>query len=238
MSGIIRPKAVLFDLYRTLIDITTDEYRAELWENLARYLRYRGLSVYPERLRETFFTTTHLQIQESSQRSPEVDVEGVFRSILHSLGYRGEDNDLPLLTTQLFRSLSIVKFGLYQDTMRTLNALHGRYKLGLVTNAQRAFAVPELEMTALMPIWDVIVISSQYGFCKPDPRLFLIALEGLKVRASDSVYIGDSVASDVCGANNAGMRSILLLRDPGQECHAEISADWTINNLDELRNML
>jgi putative hydrolase of the HAD superfamily len=47
---------------------------------------------------------------------------------------------------------------------------------------------------------------------KPDPRIFLLALERLGVRAEESVYVGDSVTYDVEPAEAVGMIAVLVDR--------------------------
>jgi len=48
------------------------------------------------------------------------------------------------------------------------------------------------------------------GYVKPDPRLFMAALEELGVEPGKAVHVGDSVKSDVLGARNAGMKTVWL----------------------------
>jgi len=238
MSNDLRPRAVLFDLYRTLLDIWTDEHRPEVWAKLAHFLRYQGLPADAGTLHNTFFGMLQSSQKESSDEHPEVDVLGIFRTMLLQLGYNGSDHFF-VEVTQLFRKLSIVHFDLFPDTLPTLQALHGSFKLGLVSDAQRVFLEPEIEMTGLTPLLDIIIISSDYGFHKPDPRLFAMALEGLGVSAEQAVYIGDSIPRDICGAQKANLPAILLNRDghlDDNECSCK--PDKIFSTLDELRAWL
>ena len=50
-----------------------------------------------------------------------------------------------------------------------------------------------------------MVVSQDVGFAKPDPRLFFAALDG--VSPGDALMIGDSLSSDILGANRAGIDS-------------------------------
>jgi putative hydrolase of the HAD superfamily len=89
------------------------------------------------------------------------------------------------------------------------------FRFGLVSDAQRAYLIPELDIVGIRPLFDAIVISSDYGYRKPDPRLFGTALRQLEVPASQALYVGDNLARDICGAHNAGLRAVLL-RDTGE----------------------
>ena len=107
-----RPKAVLFDLYNTLIDIRTDEHDLQVWQSLARFLHYQGLIAEPETLRQAFFTCIRQQQRQSAEPHPEVDLVRAFGTLLHGLGYIGPEQ-FSLQITQLFRALSIRRFGLF-----------------------------------------------------------------------------------------------------------------------------
>ena len=230
----MRYDAILFDVYGTLIDIHTDERRASLWMRLARFLRYQGVPAEPQILRELFFTAARASQRTSAERFPEADLLAIWGALLGELGYRGPDEVL-LPIVQLFRSLSVRRFGLFPDTARCLAALRPRFAFGLVSDAQRAFLLPELAMLGLAHQFDTIVISSDFGYRKPDTRLFARALEEIGVAPDRAVYVGDNPFRDVDGAHGAGMAAVLLLR-PGAPS-AEGSArppDATIASLDEL----
>jgi FMN phosphatase YigB (HAD superfamily) len=57
------------------------------------------------------------------------------------------------------------------------------------------------------------VFSSQYGFVKPDHRLFLLACGLLDVSPQNAIYIGDNPYNDVKGAQKIGMTAVLLNRN-------------------------
>jgi putative hydrolase of the HAD superfamily len=61
-----------------------------------------------------------------------------------------------------------------------------------------------------------IVDSQVIGIEKPDPRPFLIALDALGVSPSNCVHIGNSVHSDVVGAQGVGMNVVHV--DPLDRC--------------------
>lgn len=48
---------------------------------------------------------------------------------------------------------------------------------------------------------------------KPEPPLFRIALERLGLESAATAMVGDSVASDIKGARQLGMRSVLYAPD-------------------------
>jgi putative hydrolase of the HAD superfamily len=234
----LNPQAVLFDLYGTLLDIQTDEHQPELWQTLARYLRYQGLPADAERLQKSFAEMVDRGQQDSSEKYPETDVRGVFGKIVQELGCLQPE---PFSTdvSMLFRALSIIRMDLFDDTLPSLRSLRGRFQLGLVSDAQRVFLVPEIEMTGLAPLLDVVVISTDHGFHKPDPRLFDSALSLLGVEAQHAVFVGDSVRRDMCGAENANIPAVLLAREgPREGDDAPQRRYQTISSLSELCDWL
>ena len=87
-------------------------------------------------------------------------------------------------------------------------------ELGLLTavisNTEDGRLEESLKIANLLPYFDLLIDSQKVGFRKPDPEIFLVALERLKISANQAVYIGDSYGYDVVGAQRAGMRAILL----------------------------
>jgi putative hydrolase of the HAD superfamily len=231
-------KAVLFDLYNTLIEIQTDEGRHEVWETLARFLRYRGLRADAEHMYNNYFSQVELSKNECPEEHAEVDVVEIFGRMLNEMGHQGAPS-FPEEVTQLFRALSVVRFGTFPDTIRSLEALKQKFILGLISDAQRAFFDPEVAMTGLHSFMDVIVVSSDYGYRKPDPRLFFKALEILRLPAEQAVYVGDNVERDICGAKNAGMEAILINRTGQQDERDNMQQpDKIFRSLDEAKTWL
>ena len=48
---------------------------------------------------------------------------------------------------------------------------------------------------------------------KPDPSIFLAALQQLGVTADEAVMVGDTLEDDIEGARAVGIRAILIDRD-------------------------
>ena len=230
-----RPRAVLFDLYGTLIDILTDEHSPELWTAMSRFLRYQGVVVEAEKLRQNYFAAVEEAQAASAEEHPEIDVEAIFGNLC---GSQGDPTTSGRTLTRLFRSLSIVRLDAYPDTLRALRALKPGFRLGLVSNAQRLFLETEMEWVGVAPLLDTIVVSSDYGYTKPDGRLFALALERLGVGAGEAIYVGDNAFRDVCGARGAGIYSVLLKRCEYQSHERDCQPDATFANLDEMVSWL
>jgi putative hydrolase of the HAD superfamily len=100
------------------------------------------------------------------------------------------------------------KIKLYPHVKETLvNLRRAGLKLALLSDFP-----PERKLKALGldGLWDLVLCSELTGALKPDPRPFTSLVRGLDVEASGILYVGNSLAYDVRGAKNAGLRAALI----------------------------
>lgn len=83
----------------------------------------------------------------------------------------------------------------------------------------------------LEPYLNFIVTSKEVGANKPEPAIFLAALERAGVDASEAVYIGDQYETDVIGARGVGIKPILIDR---WDLLTEVDDCPRIHNLSEV----
>lgn len=121
---------------------------------------------------------------------------------------------------------------LYDDVLPTLNRLKGKYKLGILSNGN---SYPE--KCGLKGLFDFVVFSQDSGFEKPDPRIFEIALKEAGCKNNQIIHIGDSLSTDILGANNAKIKCVWLNRDNIVNS-TNYKIDYEINSLSELLNIL
>jgi putative hydrolase of the HAD superfamily len=103
-------------------------------------------------------------------------------------------------------------FVLYDDVPDALRQLKAQgLKLGLISNSHRPLESfgSHFELDGLI---SATLSSSDHGFLKPHPSIFKAALELMCVSPDEAVMVGDSIAHDIVGAHQAGMRGILLAR--------------------------
>lgn len=129
----------------------------------------------------------------------------------------------------------------YPDVVPALEALRARgVRLGVVSNWDERLP-GLLEGLGLAERLDAIVHSSEVGYEKPDPRIFLAALDRLGhgpaqgADPEETVHVGDRLKEDVEGAVNVGMRAILLdRRDRHADEEIPEPATAVIHGLDDL----
>jgi putative hydrolase of the HAD superfamily len=120
--------------------------------------------------------------------------------------------------------------GLVGTAHALLDSLRGRgLKTGIVANAWPEPGrllrrdAEELGVAARM---DVMVFSTDIGVRKPDPAIFLRALEQLGVDPIDALYVGDRLDVDVQGAANVGMTTVQALWFNADDTPAAIEPDF------------
>ncbi|NJE48907.1 TIGR02253 family HAD-type hydrolase [Thermococcus sp. 9N3] len=127
------------------------------------------------------------------------------------------------------------KLHVYPDVVPTLEWLRSNgYRLGVVTSGPE-YQRLKLELTGLDKYFDVIVTREDVKAIKPEPKIFLHALELLGVEPGDALYVGDSLSQDVYGAKHVGMTAVWINRDGSDGYHM---ADYEIRTLHELRKVL
>jgi len=105
-----------------------------------------------------------------------------------------------------------------------------RYRLGIVSNGTKG-----AEAGGIEAYFETSVLGPLVGITKPDPRLFLFAIERMgALEPQEVVVVGDNDRLDIAGAAAAGMRSVLVDR---QDTGSEV-ADAVISELTELPPVL
>jgi len=203
-------KGIFFDLYGTLINILTDEVDPWVYSTLSRYLSYRDVKIAPKELKKTYFEDIQSQLKQSNESYPEVDVCKIFSNIMHRYGNKTYSKSAIVDTAVLFRSLTMRRFEVFQGVYEVLESLLKKFELSLISDAQWVFTEPEMAMLGLTPFFKFRILSSRFGFKKPDVRLFDIAMKKLMINPEESVYIGDNPQKDLVGAKKAGMKFILF----------------------------
>ncbi len=123
-------------------------------------------------------------------------------------------------------------------TRELLAALHERHRLAVVSNFYGNLPVV-LAQCGFDRFIDAAVDSSAAGIFKPDAGIFMIALRELGVAARDAAMVGDSLDKDLAPARRLGMRTVWLRTAPvGDEAEAELAADYVIESIGALRDLV
>ncbi len=125
----------------------------------------------------------------------------------------------------------------YADVIDCLERLGKHLRLGLLTNGAIELQQEKITGACLERYFDAITISQEVGIGKPDRQVFDLTLKRLELTPAEVVMVGNSLESDVAGANGVGIRSIWLNR-VGEKNKTQIKPDAEIENLDLLETVL
>ena len=111
--------------------------------------------------------------------------------------------------------------------LETLKTLKRDYTLGVVTSRMN---LKILDHFSIREFFHVIVSLADVKNHKPHPEPINLALERLKIRPNEAVYVGDA-ASDAEASKAAGAKSIIY-RNP------EAKGDWNIEDFGEIQGIV
>ncbi|OLN22063.1 HAD family hydrolase [Domibacillus antri] len=106
----------------------------------------------------------------------------------------------------------------YEETFEVLNELRAKgFRLLLLTNGAPSLQLEKLTMTPdLVPYFEHILISGNFGFGKPEQAIFDHALKLMDVNAEDALMVGDNQGTDILGATRTGIESVWIDHGEGK----------------------
>jgi putative hydrolase of the HAD superfamily len=192
--------AVLFDWNNTLVQFTWDDDLLVAGHEAALKAIDHDEDGFTERYREVVL----------ERATPADDYGDLLRELLGELSVADVDRFVDA-EHEVWRSAHAV----LGSAQALLQALRGRgLKTGIVANSwpdPARVLRADVEASGLGDLVDVCVFSSEVGASKPDPAIFLHALDELGVDPLDAMFVGDRLVADVGGAANVGMTTVQAL---------------------------
>ncbi|UOR13630.1 HAD family hydrolase [Halobacillus amylolyticus] len=120
-------------------------------------------------------------------------------------------------------------FTISQSTMSVVNAIKKQVKVAVITNGSTQRQKAKIMNTNLNSCFDIIIISEEVGFSKPDKRIFELALNKLDVQPESALFVGDNIEKDIGGCQNANINGIwfnphMIKNDTVLKPYAEINS--------------
>ncbi len=208
-------KAVFFDWFNTLAHF--EPPREELHSQAYRQF---GIQLSPEKLTRGVLLADKYWFDENMKsrveaRSHQEQVELALRyqeTVLTEAGVKVPRGLLLKIVKKVRQLYQGITFALFDDVLSTLKALKEQnFILGLLTNLARDMN-PIFRELGLEPYLDFAITSREVDAEKPNPAIFLAALDRAGVSASEAVHVGDQYKLDVVGARGAGITPILIDR--------------------------
>jgi HAD superfamily hydrolase (TIGR01549 family) len=229
-------KAILFDMFDTLMLIEKNhEFYSPSLLRMYQYLKENGIDVPFDK-----FNAVYIEVRDGLYAKADLNWEEPHFNVrvadtLKSLGYDYTiSSPLVAASTNEFCEEFMTYVRIDEEAEAVLRKLHGKYKLGIISN----FAIPEcvvklLKGSKIYELFDVVVVSGAVNKRKPSPEIFEGALKMLGVSASEAVFVGDTVDADVEGPKAVGMKVVYIERRVQKESE-KFCPDQTIKSLREL----
>ena len=226
-------KHLFFDLDRTLWDFETNAQEAltELYE--AHCLAEKGIPT-----AAVFIENYKLHNERLWEQYRNGVVE---KEVLRSSRFLLTLNDFGIDDTTLAADLGEqyiqncpLKTHVFPFTYETLDYLHKKYRLHIITNGFEEVQYIKLEQSKMLHYFEQVITSEQVGVKKPHPDVFKHAMVKAFCKPEESVMIGDDLPVDILGAKAVGMHQVYF--NPEQISHSE-SMTYEISCLSQLQNL-
>ena len=127
---------------------------------------------------------------------------------------------------------------LFPDALAVCRILAEKRRLYIVTNAVESVQRTRFASSPITPCFQDFIISEAVGCGKPEKAYFDYVLAHIPVaKPEDCLVIGDSLSSDIRGANNAGL-PCCWLNHTGRPRPEGFRIDYEIRSLSELLPLL
>ncbi len=223
--------AILFDFGGTL-----DADGLHWLDRFYRIYDQIGLSEIPkERIKEAFYWAD-AQL-ESDPTFRKAGYREMMRRHVHyqfeKLGLNDPDREAEAATLFSRPSETVLR-----RNRRTLEKLHqDNLKMGIISNFYGNVEAL-CEEAGLKPYLSVILDSIIVGLKKPDPKIFQMALDQLKLPAEQVAFVGDSYERDILPAKALGMTTFWLIGDTRKIAPDPSKVDKVLLSVEDLSKEL
>ncbi|MDE5996069.1 MAG: YjjG family noncanonical pyrimidine nucleotidase [Eubacterium sp.] len=119
-----------------------------------------------------------------------------------------------------------------------LDYLSGKYTVSVASNASYQQQLKRLNNADMMKYFTHIFNSEQIGYPKPEPKFFDACFERLgNIPKEEVIMIGDSLSADINGGAAYGIKT-LWFKYNKTDVPNYVKADFIVNSLDEIKNIL
>lgn len=233
--------AIIFDMGSTLI-----EFENSSWEvlnklcakNSYEFLKKKNLIEIDYKIWLFLLESGFEKVfKDSDKNLKEIKFEDMMASFFKRLKFEISDGLYSNFLEAYYKPVT-EQITLVDGAVDVLRFFKGKkIKIGLVSNTifPERFHLDELKKFGIFPFLDVFLFSSGVGYKKPHPEIFKLCLKKLNVKPKNSAFLGDRLVEDIGGAQNVGIKAILLAKK-GRDYSKPIVPDGKIDNLCQLKS--
>jgi 2-haloalkanoic acid dehalogenase type II len=211
-------KLIIFDLWETLIQNTID------WPHVKSIMKNNGLEY------ENFIR----RYEKSTQMKEFSSLKELKKSFFKEFVELDEESLERSFYELFLNRFDKIKF--FHEVPSILENLSKKYKLALLSNTE-AFHFKEIsQQLKLENYFDGLFPSFKIQKIKPDPDAFKIILSYFQVSPEETLMVGDSIRSDVGGAQNLNIHSCWVNREKKKP--KKVNPEFEITSFTELPNIL
>lgn len=199
-------RAVTFDLDDTLWDIEPVIDRAEacLYDWLRQYFPRIPQRFTPLELRRISATVAQQRPDQAHDRT--WLRKRALQVAAEQVGYDGNEFPVEDAFQVFYRLRNAVE--LYADVPPVLERLSRRYPLAALSNGNA-----DIHVIGLGRVFAFALHAAEVGSAKPDPTMFELACQRLRLAPAQIVHVGDNPEHDVLGGAQAGFRTVWVNRN-------------------------
>ncbi len=204
-------KAVIFDFIGTLTNVVDYDMENSKMK-LAQAIIEAGFKTSTEEFLQAYSQAHEKYRAIRYEQLVEVTNAIWISEALNRLGFNTKPEDIKIKTAvNAFFEDYIETLELRPYAENLLKKLAITHKLGLISNFTFAPVIyAGLKRLDINQYFNVILVSDETGWRKPNTSIFREALRRLKVTAEETVYVGDSPQEDIKGAKAVGMKTIFV----------------------------
>jgi putative hydrolase of the HAD superfamily len=207
----MRPRAILFDLFGTLVAYRQkEEGNRASWRAIYRELRELGIDVAYKAFVQTWAGQFAQPLSEASDGAGTV-FERKLGRLFGTYGVPWSWDDAQRTARACLQAWSDYVV-IPPDTLPALEALSSRYRLGLVSNFDHPPYVHDLLARSGLASYFDPIVSGEVGIDKPDARIFHLGCRAVESQPRETLFVGDDLEADIAGARGAGCRPVLIDR--------------------------
>ena len=219
-------KWLLFDLDNTLIDFHEPSLRSF-------YDLCRTIGLQPNKATYKVYQLENDKVWKMYEAGKITSIE--LRSLRFEYFFNKMELDLEPMYAHEQYIAGLIKYSEPSPSvLRVLDTLSQTHRLAIITNGLKEAQRPRLLNSGLSQYFDYAIISDEIGVAKPQVAYFDHVIKTIDHHdKSELLVIGDSLGSDILGANDSNIDCVWL-NPKNLKTHSRIVPTYEVRDLEEM----